>query len=236
MDGGKSEQHRLHQQDRDLDAGAPRREVSTARQAPQPEDARRLPQPTQSLVMQLMTEVERLEGELATARAEARALAARAEEDPLTGLANRRGFARELARTVSYVQRYGASAALFYIDLDGFKAINDRRGHAAGDAVLTAVSATLVSHVRASDRIARLGGDEFALILWNIRPDDAERKARALEEMIAALPAGRNEAGEPELGASVGVTMITGDDTPAVAEARADRAMYVRKNARGGGR
>jgi diguanylate cyclase (GGDEF)-like protein len=236
MDGSKREQHKQPYPDQDAGSAAPRRDIASARAVPRLEEAHRLPQPAQSLVMQLSAEVERLEAELAAARAEAEALAARAEQDPLTGLANRRGFERELARTLSYVQRYAATAALFYLDLDGFKEINDRRGHAAGDAVLKAVAATLVGHVRASDRVARLGGDEFALMLWNIGPEDAEAKARAIEAMIAALPEGRNEAGQPELGASVGVTMITGDDTPAVAEARADRAMYVRKTARKAGR
>ena len=232
MDATKRETHPGNNHD----AAPAGREIANARLLPRLDEARRLPQPAQTLVMQLAAEVERLEAELAAARAKSEALAARAEEDPLTGLANRRGFERELARTLSYVQRYTATAALFYIDLDGFKAINDRRGHAAGDAVLRAVAATLVGHVRASDRVARLGGDELALMLWNISLPDAERKAQAIEAMIAALPEGRDDFGQPELGASVGVTMITGDDTPAVAEARADRAMYVRKSARKGGR
>ena len=236
MDGSKTEQHSHQSPEKDAGNAAPRREIASARLMPRLEEARRLPQPAQSLVMQLSAEVERLEAELAAARAEAEALAARAEQDPLTGLANRRGFERELARTLSYVQRYTATAALFYLDLDGFKAINDRRGHAAGDAVLKAVAATLVTHVRASDRVARLGGDEFALTLWNISLDDAEHKARAIEAMVAALPEGQNGSGQSELGASVGVTMLSGDDTPAVAEARADRAMYVRKTARKAGR
>jgi diguanylate cyclase (GGDEF)-like protein len=236
MDGGKSEQPKERPQDSDLGVGAVPRDAAVARLLPRAEDARRLPQPAQSLVMQLTAEVERLEAELAAARAEAEALAARAEQDALTGLANRRGFERALARTLSYVQRYSATAALLYLDLDGFKAINDRRGHAAGDAVLKAVAATLVGHVRASDQVARLGGDEFALMLWNIGPEDAERKARAIEAMVAALPEGQDDSGQSELGASVGVTMISGDDTPAVAEARADRAMYVRKTARKAGR
>lgn len=236
MDGSNTEQHKQQYPDKDTSPAPARRDAAATRMGMRLEDAHRLPQPAQSLVMQLSAEVERLEAELAAARAEAQALAARAEQDPLTGLANRRGFERELARTLSYVQRYAATAALLYLDLDGFKEINDRRGHLAGDAVLKAVAATLTSHVRASDRVARLGGDEFALMLWNIGQEDAERKARAIEAMIAALPEGRNDAGESELGASIGVTMITGDDTPAVAEARADRAMYVRKSARKAGR
>ena len=216
---GKGEQRR--------EITIPRRDPGARRAVPDLQDATQLPLPTRTMLMQLVAEVERLEAELAAARAESDQLAARAEEDPLTGLANRRGFEREMVRTLSYIQRYGAAAALLYVDLDGFKGINDRRGHAAGDAVLRSVAESLGDHVRVSDRAARLGGDEFALILWNISPEDAERKARAIEEMIATLP---NTSGE--LGASVGVTMLSGDDTPAIAEARADRAMYIRKAAR----
>ena len=205
----------------------PRRDVTARRAVPELEEATQLPLPTRTILMQLVAEVERLEAELAAARAESDQLAARAEEDLLTGLANRRGFEREMVRTLSYIQRYGAAAALLYVDLDGFKGINDRRGHAAGDGVLRTVAESLIGHVRASDRAARLGGDEFALILWNISPEDAERKARAIEEMIATLPGTSGE-----LGASVGVTILSADDTPAIAEARADRAMYIRKAAR----
>lgn len=207
------------------------RQTAPERARLDPEEMRLLPRPARSLLMRLAAEVARLEAELAAARGEAAELAARAAEDPLTGLANRRGFEAELARALSYVQRYGACAALFYVDLDGFKGLNDRFGHAAGDAVLVAVAHALAAHVRASDRVARLGGDEFALMLWNIAPEAAERKAHALEDLIAALPEGKGV-----LGASVGLTMLGAGDTAAAAEARADRAMYARKAARKGGR
>src|SRR5262249_59142591 len=95
----------------------------------------------------------------AVARAQMVDLAARAETDPLTDLPNRRGFERELRRSLAYVKRYGASAALLYLDLDGFKAVNDRYGHAAGDAMLKAVAMVLSRHVRDSDLVARIGGD-----------------------------------------------------------------------------
>src|SRR5262249_57698534 len=84
--------------------------------------------------------VERLERELAVARAQMARLAARADIDPLTDVLNRRGFERELARSLAYVKRHGTSAAVVYIDLDAVKRVNDRHGHAAGAAVLRAVA------------------------------------------------------------------------------------------------
>src|SRR4030095_2227392 len=104
-----------------------------------------------------------------------------ADTDALTEVFNRRGFDRELRRTLAYIKRYWTRAALIYIDLDGFKPVNDRHGHAAGDAILKAVAATLVRCVRASDTVARLGGDEFAVILWNLSEADAAAKVFALE-------------------------------------------------------
>src|SRR5262249_60837371 len=116
------------------------------------------PPPSRADAMKLASEVARLEFELAVARAQMVDLTARAQTDPLTDLPNRRGFERELKRSLAYVKRYGASAALLYIDLDAFKAVNDRHGHAAGDAVLKAVGMVPSRHVRDSDLGARLGG------------------------------------------------------------------------------
>src|SRR5262245_5357289 len=95
----------------------------------------------------LAEEVARLECELAGMREKLRELEARADVDPLTDVFNRRGFERELKRAVSFVARYGGSAAVVYLDLDRFKQINDRHGHAAGDAVLKAVAAALLRRV-----------------------------------------------------------------------------------------
>src|SRR5215469_2155561 len=113
--------------------------------------------PARSAAVRLAEEVRRLELELAAARARMAALEARAEIDPLTDLVNRRGLERELKRALAYLKRYGTSAVLAYLDLDGFKSINDRHGHAAGDAVLKAVAMVLTRQVRACDLVARLG-------------------------------------------------------------------------------
>src|SRR5512147_129086 len=88
-----------------------------------------------------------------------------ADRDTLTPALNRRAFLRELHRTMSEVERYKTPAAVLYIDLDGFKALNDSYGHAAGDAVLSQVARLLIESVRESDVVGRLGGDEFGIIL-----------------------------------------------------------------------
>jgi diguanylate cyclase (GGDEF)-like protein len=178
--------------------------------------------------MRLAAEVARLEAELEAMRSRVRELEAHADRDPLTGLFNRRGFERELRRAASFVQRYGANAVLVYIDLDRFKPVNDRYGHAAGDAVLMAVAGQLSGHVRASDTVARLGGDEFGLILWNLSEQDAIAKARALELVVAGTAVTWGET-EISVGASAGTATLSGRQPPEEVLAQADAAMYARK-------
>jgi diguanylate cyclase (GGDEF)-like protein len=177
-------------------------------------------------------EVERLRRELLEAKARVAELEARADIDPLLDILNRRGFERELARSIAYVKRYGTDAVLTYIDLDGFKAVNDRCGHAAGDELLKAVAAALAARVRASDVVARLGGDEFAVLMWNVSEAHAGAKARDLEEAVAAVTVERGGIAL-SVGASAGIAALSPLDTPAQAIDAADRAMYVRKRERG---
>jgi diguanylate cyclase (GGDEF)-like protein len=184
--------------------------------------------------MRLAAEVARLEAELAAMRVRVAELEAHAESDPLTGVMNRRGFERELTRAAAHVQRYGGNAALVYLDLDGFKPVNDAFGHAAGDAVLVAVAATLVASVRASDIVARIGGDEFAVLLWNLSPVDARNKSLALERAVAETSVpweGRRLA----VGVTAGVAEFLADRDIAGLLARADAAMYARKRGRRAG-
>jgi diguanylate cyclase (GGDEF)-like protein len=181
--------------------------------------------------MQLAAEVDALAAELAASRARISELEARIDIDPLTEIRNRRGFQRELERSLAYVKRYGTSAALIYIDLDGFKPINDRHGHAAGDVVLKAVAGALVRAVRSSDIVARIGGDEFAVLLWNVTGAAAKGKAAALEAAIYAT-AVRWRNSTLVVGASAGVALLGALDRPHEVLARADAAMYARKAAR----
>ena len=179
----------------------------------------------------LLAEIERLKIELTHAEWKIAELEAHADVDPMLNILNRRGFDRELARSLSYVKRYCTQAALIYIDLDGFKAVNDRHGHAAGDALLKAVAAQLTRQVRASDVFARLGGDEFAVIMWKLTELQARAKSRELETAISA--AGLGEGGSRiSVGASAGVVALSGEATPAEISDAADKAMYARKNER----
>src|SRR5271170_1156196 len=170
--------------------------------------------PSRAAVMRLAAEVDALMAQLKSSRERILDLEARIDIDPLTETLNRRGFERELKRSLAYVKRYGASAALLYVDLDGFKPVNDRHGHAAGDAVLKAVAAALQQHVRASDVVARLGGDEFAVLLWNVSGPAAAAKAKSLEAAVYATPV-RWGSSTLVVGASAGVALLGALDTAA---------------------
>lgn len=182
-------------------------------------------------ILRLRGEVDALRQELRVTRARLAEAEARADIDPLVDALNRRGFERELARSIAYVRRYGTPAALIYVDLDEFKSVNDRFGHAAGDALLRSVAATLTVNVRASDVVARLGGDEFAVLLWNVTEAAAAAKAAALQQAIADIRCGW-QSSELVVEASLGTAMLRPDDAPAVTIARADAAMYRAKAGR----
>jgi len=184
---------------------------------------------------ELATLFEQASAALEKARAQALRLDALAQEDPLTGLPNRRGFLRELTRAVAYRSRYGTPIALLFADLDALKPINDRYGHDVGDRVLRHVAKVLRANLRASDSVARLGGDEFAAILWHADEAAAERKARALEALVAASPL-ELPRGIVAAGLSVGAAALRPDDTADDVLARADAAMYGRKAQRRAGR
>ena len=179
----------------------------------------------------LRTEVARLKDELIRAEWKIAELEARGDTDSLLDILNRRGFERELARSLAFVKRYGATARLVYIDLDGFKAVNDRHGHAAGDELLKAVAQTIVANVRASDVVARFGGDEFGVLMWHIDEERARIKATDLEAKIelVRVPFG---AASLSAGASAGVAMLDPNADVATAIDAADKAMYARKKER----
>jgi len=176
----------------------------------------------------LQAEIERYKAELLKAEWRIAELEARADVDPLLDILNRRGFDRELARSLAYVRRYSAAAALVFIDLDGFKSINDAHGHAAGDALLKAVVAAVKGHVRASDTVARLGGDEFAVLMWHLDEERALAKARELETIIGETTIVHGTSAL-SVGASAGSVALPREGTPEEVLEAADQAMYARK-------
>jgi diguanylate cyclase (GGDEF)-like protein/PAS domain S-box-containing protein len=152
-----------------------------------------------------------------------------AEHDPLTGMFNRRYFQEELERTVARVARNSSDCALFYIDLDQFKYINDTLGHAAGDRLLVDVATLLSSHVREGDLLARFGGDEFTLLLYNIDKQDVLRAADNFRTLCDNYRFNADEKSFT-ISCSIGIVMI--DTTVATAEellSHADMACNLAK-------
>lgn len=152
-----------------------------------------------------------------------------ARHDALTDLPNRSEFLEEMARAESGLQR-GEMAAVLYIDLDHFKAVNDTLGHAIGDEVIKQAAVRLWGTTRESDLLARLGGDEFALLLRPIDSPDAA--ARVADRIIKTMGAPMNIKGQQiEIGASVGIAVGPGDGTTSDALVKnADLALYRAKS------
>ena len=179
----------------------------------------------------LTAELKRLRAEVEALRARAEAAEAAADHDVLTPALNRRGFVAVLNRTMAYCQRHGVPAALLYLDLDGFKGVNDRLGHAAGDAALIHVARMLTANVRESDAVGRLGGDEFALLMLNAGVEEGRAKARLLAEALTR-DGFEWDGARAELGGSFGVRGWDGHSDAEVWLAEADAAMWVRKRGR----
>jgi diguanylate cyclase (GGDEF)-like protein len=148
-----------------------------------------------------------------------------ADLDALTGLHNRRYFHETLAREVSRAQRYDRSLALIVFDLDDFKAINDRIGHLAGDAVLADAAERVRDSVRSADIACRVGGDEFAVILPESTLHDADQLYGRIQQSVSSRPIGQ----EGRLFLSAGVTDLRSEDDAVSFFQRADDALYRAK-------
>ena len=147
--------------------------------------------------------------------------------DSLTGLPNRPALLNAIGKAISRQRRHGGGFGLLYLDLDGFKLLNDRLGHAAGDAALREVAITLAESARAEDMAARIGGDEFALLLAG---DDVDSAAVA-EKFRAAVKARMDIFGWG-ITASIGsVTFLSAPESVDEALSAADRRMYEAKAA-----
>ena len=154
-----------------------------------------------------------------------------AYHDPLTELPNRTLLAEHLEQGLARARRYGRSVALLYIDLDGFKLVNDSFGHAAGDELLSRIAARLREGTRSADLLARQGGDEFLLLLTDIEGDVQAVAERAAQTIRAALEAPFVLRGaEVQMGASVGIGIFPRDAQSARGLLQfADQSMYRAK-------
>lgn len=152
-----------------------------------------------------------------------------ASTDPLTGAMNRRAFGSVLANEVDRSRRYAAPMSLLLLDVDHFKTVNDRRGHAAGDALLVHLATMLKRQLRGSDAAARWGGEEFVVVLPGTPVEGAGIAAERLRRAIEAEPFGDGRGGTMSVTLSIGVTSLSADDTIESLVERADVAMYAAK-------
>lgn len=166
-----------------------------------------------------------------TARKYSQMLETLALNDPLTGLANRRLLDDRMAMALVHALRNKSAMAVVYLDLDGFKQINDTLGHGAGDALLKMVAERLVATVRAEDTVARLGGDEFILALWHVSGIDyaAAAASRAIEAVSQPYDI---EGKTVSITTSAGVSIYPdhGEDADTLMKS-ADLALYEAKQA-----
>jgi two-component system cell cycle response regulator len=158
-------------------------------------------------------------------------LAGLARKDPLTGLPNRRALEEELPRALARALRAGEPLSVVVLDVDRFKEVNDRHGHAAGDAVLAAVAGRAAAALRGSDVIARFGGEEFAVVLPGA---DLARAAEAAERIREAVAAEAVTAGGAALSVTVSLgcaTLLPDERDARALLARADARLYEAKRA-----
>jgi diguanylate cyclase (GGDEF)-like protein/PAS domain S-box-containing protein len=152
------------------------------------------------------------------------------EEDPLTGLCNRRRFERDLKEQVAHSDRYPGHAAVLILDLNDFKQINDTYGHRAGDEALKHIATVLKQRLRQTDVIARIGGDEFAVLMPHLDESQTEAVADDLRRTIRDSTIELDTGGTVQLSVSIGAALIdtnTASDDSVLADA--DRAMYKDK-------
>ncbi len=172
------------------------------------------------------TEVTRLRQKVLQANERENALA---YSDALTGLPNRQLFNDRLNMSLAQAYRQLGKVALFFLDLDGFKAVNDQLGHDYGDLLLKQVAERLKTCVRTTDTVARLGGDEFTIILAIRDKRDAELVAEKILNTIRA-PYDLNGKVADKVGTSIGIALYPMDGTQGADLVRkADAAMYAAK-------
>ncbi|MBB4650225.1 diguanylate cyclase (GGDEF)-like protein [Aminobacter niigataensis] len=187
-----------------------------------------------ALVM-LAFRTRQLSREIARREAAERLAHDSARHDPLTGLANSRRFREEIKSTIGNAEKFSSGCGVIYIDLDGFKPVNDTHGHAVGDGVLVEVARRITQAAPKGATVARLGGDEFGVVVSGVgNPEALLFLSQRLQRDIAKPI----EIGLLQLtvGATVGIAVFPDDGSDAEALiASADRAMYIAKRARSDG-
>jgi diguanylate cyclase (GGDEF)-like protein len=153
-----------------------------------------------------------------------------ATTDALTGLLNRRAFLDSTSREVARSKRYGDKLSVVLLDVDHFKQINDRRGHAAGDMVLSALGKLLLHALRTCDIVARWGGEEFVLVLPSTALEGAEEVAERVRALLEDAEIRDGNGDKIPVTASFGVAMYALGETLEQVIDRADRAMYLAKS------
>lgn len=220
-DGGRG----AHEEQEDRRSGAEqRRDRLTLFGIPEDE----LTDAVRAALSRLLEDAVRLKSGLEAAEKRVSELEELADLDPLTPALNHRAFLREMSRQLALSERHGGPVSLIFFDIDDMKGINDRLGHAAGDAALLAVADILNKGCRASDIIGRLGGDEFCVVL----PQTDTGAATETAERLAGAIGDARPFTDPEdlaLSASWGVYTARTGDRASDALAEADKNMYLRK-------
>lgn len=176
-----------------------------------------------------ITHHSRVFQDVAPLKAQIRHMADEARHDSLTGLANRRAFGELMFQAMARARRYTKTLAIMCVDLDGFKSVNDSRGHQVGDQLLVMVARRLETCVRTTDRVCRTGGDEFMLVLEG--PGHTDEITRIGERVIQAMRTPYEVGGETlQISSSVGVAVYDGQENDQDLIRRADTAMYAAKH------
>ncbi len=184
-----------------------------------------------AFITQVLTIAAQAEQCIAEQEARIHQLESLTSTDELTGLLNRRGFMEGMNRALHSARRYGEEGVLCFIDLDGFKEINDTHGHQAGDMVLRRVAELLLANVRKTDLVARLGGDEYAVLFIHAVKQVGRKRAEILRQILNASGLAFGEIAIP-IRASIGSADYNGWSVPEEVLGKADRAMYRQKSRR----
>lgn len=184
-----------------------------------------------AFISQVLDLAAQAEQRIAEQQARIQHLESLTSTDELTGLLNRRGFMDGMQRALQSARRYDEEGVLSFIDLDGFKPINDTYGHAAGDMVLRRVAELLLSNVRKTDLVARLGGDEYAVLFVHAVKQVGRKRAEVLRQILNASNLVFGNVSIP-IRASLGCADYSGWSQPEELLRKADRSMYREKNRR----